>query len=147
MADSFLLQKAEQAVASVLATPAASVSATVFQGKSDDDKTIPCVIVGATSASEDDPPFSANKWITVEVTCKYTALPELAEDTVDLSNTLTATIQDALRDDAFATSLSSAVSGFHCYCVMYDGESRETDDSNWFEPYFMRLYCCAKDSN
>ena len=147
MADSFLLQKAEQAIAAVLATPAASVSATVYEGKAYDDKVIPCVIVGATSASEDDPPYSANKYVTVEVTCKYTALPELAEDSLDLSNTLTATIQDALRDDALAASLSAAVTGFHCYSVMYDGESRESDDSNWFETYSLRLYCCAKDSN
>lgn len=142
-----LLQKCEQALAAILedAIVAIPSDVSVYQGKSFDDKSLPCVVVSAVTASEDDPPMSQNRWVTCEVTIRTAAMPQESEDTVAESNDLVDAIQSALRSTTIAADLSAEVDDFYCYYVSYDGETRDNDDSNWFETYSIRLYCISRD--
>lgn len=140
-----LASKLEQAAA-VLAAASAGANATVFTGQSDLDKDAPCIICAADQeTAEEDPPFTGNFWIDLEIQVKGIAAidadglaPKAAYDT------LVATTFDTFSATALLANLNGAgIADFTCQGFVPKGPGFRTEEDAWVNTLSFRIYCCA----
>jgi hypothetical protein len=139
MADSNILAKAERALSAYLTQ--AGVTATIYTGEGNSDKSAPCAICVADSAEvADGLEYTGNRNITASVTVKSIA----ADDTGTDHDTLVQAVGDALNSDGLVAGLS-AYTGFTCIGAYNLGESLAQDSDCWVSEFRLFLHACPSD--
>lgn len=142
-----LSSKAEQVMAAYL-TALDTITATIATGKASDGKAPPIVICDAPDVGEQDPPYSGNHWVTVEVIVKSMA-PVDADGvaTKPDDDALVATVFDSVQVSDLVAQLNAAAVtaelAFTCMGVTFDGGSSGQNGDAWVDSIKANLYCCA----
>ncbi len=156
MAEKTILEKTRLAgiaylsgvVPALLAVPP---TAKIFNGKSSQDKTAPCIIVDAIDAQE-DPPNTGNFWVILQVSVKSIGADDpagrdqAAGDEKAASDTLTADVFQALDQDDLAAQLSAALPNYTVQGLGEHNAPEEAIDGDcWAEIWQRRIYCAGSD--
>lgn len=142
MAYNDLNSKLEEAMKSVV-DDLALASVTVNAGATTEDLATPYVVC-ACSAGGTEAENLKGTGIYVH-TATVTVTSSLDDDTMVTHRSRVASVFDAFRDNDIATTLSSAVSDFHCYDVLFRASPMDESERKVSNILEMEVVCCASD--
>lgn len=144
--DNLLLSSVESAFSSLI-TAAIGSQANVYTGKASTNKVLPCVICIADGEEQEDPPFTGNYWVSVEIQVKYHAdtAPGLSDPKVaDL--TLVRNVFNAVKVsnlDALLNGQGQNLTVFPNGFFFSSQKAGQDEMGAWADVQPIKLYCCA----
>jgi len=138
-----LFSKAEQAGVALISANAVGTP-NVFAGLAYLDKDAPCVICVAEGPSEEEPPFTGNYWLTLNILVKSKAAADDGIDPRPAHELLVATVFDLFLSATLPADLNAmGVVDFSVQGFMPGPMDFAVEEDLWISSLRMRIYCCA----
>lgn len=139
MAESNILTKTADAMKQYLSD--GGITASIYAGESNEDKSLPCVSVISVSGDViDGQEFTGNRAVTVEVEVRSAAAGDTGEH-----DTLVKEVGDLLNSTTLEADLSSSLDEFTCIGAIPGGETSGADGDAWLSTFRWTLWVCASD--
>ncbi len=161
-----LMDSAEEAMASLLGAVTAAhtyanesgvaVAIPCYTGKASGVKSVPNVTCEAVGQGAEDPPFTGNYWVGMNVQVRYVAKQnpagdnEAAADPKDADKSLVSAVANALAADDLWSQLNTAAAALGIAFTVFDNAvlrdaptSGRDPEGTWIDEFGLRLYCCA----
>ena len=140
----FVLFKAQEAVRSFLSFSSIGdiAAGNVWAQLNKDERTRPCIIVQATSATPTEGhPFGGTWNVSVSVQIRSDSDKSTAAEHEARCDT----VFDLLLDTTIAASLSAELDNFTAFLVVPESQSFGVDDPDWVSVITLSVECCGSD--
>lgn len=139
-----LAAKLELASTTFLKTKSLSTE-NIYEGQDSEDKQAPAVISYAEGPGEEDPPFTGNFWLDLQVIVKYVfSIDADGVDPKPLNDALVAAVFDAMLQIDLPTQLNAqAIPDFTCFTAQPLGQETSVEGSVRTNALKLRVYSCA----
>lgn len=148
MADPIICGKTREAIRAYIIDAAIGIEDTrIYDGRRSGDKGLPNVKCHAMNA-EEEPAFTGNFWVNVEVSFRYAASVEAGASEGDpeaASLVIWRNLTTALGADDLPAQLSAFADDFTCQGYSDVMVEEGHDDDAWVQTWKARLYCSPSD--